>query len=92
MKADVSASSRPPVFVLGAGGCNSLGVVRAFGRRGIPVCIIDSSNPLEHMLYRYGRFLRSPPLVPGDASVADFLAVRAQADGQRPVLICTNDR
>jgi predicted ATP-grasp superfamily ATP-dependent carboligase len=83
---------RNPVFVLGTGRTNSLGVVRCFGRRGIPVYVIDSSGFKPHRFSRYGTVLRSPPLNLADTGLADFLLEKARQQPEPPVLIVTNDQ
>lgn len=92
MTADKRFPFDDPVFVLGPGRNNSLGVVRCFGRRGIPVFLIASSRLRLHRFCRYGKVLRSPTLELGEDRYAEFLLEEARRQPKPPVLIATNDQ
>lgn len=85
-----SSRSGPAVFVLGTGGCNALGVLRAFGRRHIPVFAFGHRPTATCTWSRYGKVLDSPPFGAGDA-LAEFLVARAGEHNDPPVLLATSD-
>jgi D-aspartate ligase len=82
----------PAVFIMSANGCNSLGVARSFGRKGIPVYVLGGpSSPLDHILSRYVRNVKSPKLDIHSSNAAEFLADFARTFSRRPVLFPTHD-
>lgn len=83
---------QPMVVVTGGGTANSLGVVRSFGRRGIPVVYLDSE---PYSMVRYSRYARHrlPCPSPSESEsqfIAALLAFGSQV-GHRMVIIPTSD-
>jgi predicted ATP-grasp superfamily ATP-dependent carboligase len=88
----MATSQRPsaPVFVLGTGGCNALGVLRAFGRRGIPVTAFGHRPTAACVRSRYGRTIDAPPFEDVDA-LTDCVLSHARRRRERPIGIVTSD-
>jgi len=82
----------PPAFVLGANGCNSLNIARAFGRRGISTYVFgDQLHPLDHIASRYVRYVRTPKLRNNSDDLAMQILHCAENFGENPVLFPVND-
>lgn len=87
-----SPQNQSPVFILGSSGCNGLGVLRCFGRRGIPVYLFNERNSFSHKLSRYCRYIRCPDFNIDDDAAARLIHDFAVKIGNHPVLISTSDR
>lgn len=82
----------PPVFVLGANGCNSLNIARAFGRRGVSTYVFgDQSQPLDHIASRYVRYVRVPKISHNSDKLAMQILHYAENFDEKPVMFPVND-
>lgn len=81
------------VVVIAEPSCNALGVIRSFGRRGIPVVYIDSG---QHMIARYSKYitkrLNCQSFEESETQLIDVLLdFGKQIDGQM-MIVPTSDR
>lgn len=77
-------------FVLG-GSVNSLGVVKALGRKGIQTIIVNNSDDTIAKFSRYTKFFKSPNPVNEKELYIDFLLDLQKSFASPPVLLPTSD-
>jgi len=88
------SNNKEPAGVVVTGGVtpNSLGIVRSFGRRGIPVVYLDSG---PRSIVSYSRYIKQRIKCPSaDESEDEFIRVLLDFGGRidnKMVLICTLD-
>lgn len=84
---------RTPVMVMG-GGCNTLGILRGLGRRGIPMILLNTRTERNDMV-RYSRYackkLTCPDPKESEAQFVNFLLDFGRQMGRKCVIIPHED-
>jgi predicted ATP-grasp superfamily ATP-dependent carboligase len=90
----VNSSSHTPVEVIISSGvtCNALGIIRCFGRRGIPVIYLDAD---KHSLVSYSKYISQKITCPHpeqseEGYIDTLIDLGAKLD-RKPVIIPTGD-
>ncbi len=86
------STEKIPAVVFGESSCNSLGVLRAMGRRGIPVTLLVGPHTWLVKYSRYGNKVPAPDLFGPEDEVVSFLLDLRKQFTCRPVLLLTSDR
>lgn len=85
-------SRSPVVFIVPISGCNSLGLARSFGRRGItPYVFACGGRQLDHRVSRYAKVVKAPVIDIDNKEFLEFVRSFARQFSQRPVLFPVND-
>jgi predicted ATP-grasp superfamily ATP-dependent carboligase len=85
-------NSSPVVFIVPVSGCNSLGIVRSFGRRGItPYVFTCGGRQLDHQVSRYAKVVKSPVIEIDNEEFLEFVCSFARKFLHRPILFPVND-
>ena len=78
------------IIIIGGNHHNTLGVIRALGRKGLRSTLVLVSSEIKPFV-SYSKYIKRTIQIPGNEMIPDTLINQFRYEGEKPVIICCSD-